>query len=165
MKKPILLPMVVLFCIGCAVTPDKQIAEGPTAEPDPVVVTLWSEKTELFVEFPPLIAGETSRFAIHFTDLGNFQPLLKGRSVVELDFGSGAPATFVAGGPSRPGIFGVDVTPLRPGRATLSILVESGDLEDRHDLGSFEVLAAGSEPPEYPAKEGSEGITFLKEQQ
>ena len=77
-EERIALPLVAILWSGCAATPDQQLAEEQTAEPEPVVVTLWSEKTELFVEFPPLIAGEPSRFAIHFTDLGDFQPLLKG---------------------------------------------------------------------------------------
>ncbi len=114
MKNLIFPSLAVLFWAGCAAAPEQQPAEDQTAEPEPVVVTLWSEKTELFVEFPPLIAGETSRFAIHFTDLASFQPLIEGRSVVELDYGSAAPAAFSADGPSRPGIFGVDVNPPKP---------------------------------------------------
>jgi cobalt-zinc-cadmium efflux system membrane fusion protein len=31
--------------------------------------TVWTDKTELFVEFPVLIVGNTSRFAAHFTVL------------------------------------------------------------------------------------------------
>ncbi|MGB6150563.1 MAG: efflux RND transporter periplasmic adaptor subunit, partial [Pricia sp.] len=31
--------------------------------------TLWTDKTELFVEFPALIVGDLSRFAAHFTVL------------------------------------------------------------------------------------------------
>ncbi|MCP5109992.1 MAG: HlyD family efflux transporter periplasmic adaptor subunit, partial [bacterium] len=165
MRKTILLLPIALLWIGCAAAPENSPGIEQNVEPEPVVVTMWSDSTELFVEFPPLIAGETSRFAIHFTDLGNFQPLFEGRSVVELDYGSGTPVAFVADGPSRPGIFGVDVNPPRPGRARLSILVESGAVDDRHELGSFGVLAAGSEPPASTAEEGDEGITFLKEQQ
>ena len=32
-------------------------------------ITLWTDKTELFVEFPALVVGKNSRFAAHFTVL------------------------------------------------------------------------------------------------
>ena len=38
-------------------------------EPEALSVTRWTEKTELFAEYPPLAVGSTSRFAIHLTRL------------------------------------------------------------------------------------------------
>ena len=31
--------------------------------------TIWTDNTELFVEFPALVVGQPSRFAAHFTKL------------------------------------------------------------------------------------------------
>ena len=96
---------VMLLALGCAgPQPEPTVAEEEG--PEPVVVTLWSDRTELFVEFPPLRPGETSRFAVHLTDLKSFEPLREGSVDVRLDYPGGESRRFVADTPSRPGIFG-----------------------------------------------------------
>ncbi|MCZ6752459.1 MAG: efflux RND transporter periplasmic adaptor subunit [Acidobacteria bacterium] len=136
------------------------------AEPElpTITVTRWSEKTELFLEYPSLAAGRTSRFAIHLTDLATFRPLTTGQATVELRRDGTAGEQFRAESPSRPGIFGVDVVPRQAGTYTMSIRVLSGELEDVHILESVTV-SAGSEPAALPEEEAEEGISFLKEQQ
>ena len=110
----------------------------------PVAETRWSERTELFMEYPPLVAGETSRFAVHFTNLARFEPVRTGRAEVRL---SGADTqAFEVAGPDRPGYFGIDVTPARAGRYNLSVALDAGTLADRHELGEVEVLPAGTTP-------------------
>ena len=133
-------------------------------EVPPVVETRWTSKTELFVEYPPLVEGEVSRFAIHFTDLTTFEPVRAGRALVRLT--GIANAEFAVESPGRPGIFGIDVTPPRAGRYGLELVLDAPGLADRHDLGEVLVLStaevaalAGIEEPE----DGS--IPFLKEQQ
>ena len=73
-------------------------------ELDPLAVTRWTDKTELFAEYPPLVVGQTSRFAIHLTDLRTFKAVTAGQVEVQLQ-GSGAPEMFRVDGPSRPGNF------------------------------------------------------------
>ena len=80
-------------------------------EPEALSVTRWTDKTELFAEYPPLVVGQTSRFAIHLTRLDTFKALTEGSVEVRLRGGSGQPETFRVDAPSRPGIFGVDVKP------------------------------------------------------
>ena len=46
--------------------------------------TLWTDKTELFVEFPALIVGKPSRFAAHFTVLDKHQPVREGAVTISL---------------------------------------------------------------------------------
>ena len=36
-------------------------------------VTSWTDKSELFMEHPPLVAGQTVRFAVHLTKLARLQ--------------------------------------------------------------------------------------------
>ena len=151
-------------CVGGAAPPPAAV--GPE-EPPPVVETRWTGHSELFMEYPPLVAGETSRFAIHFTDLATFAPVRSGGAVVRLS-GSGT-ETFSVDAPGRPGIFGVDVTPTRGGRYRLEVLLDSPGVEDRHDLGEVTVQGAGA-PPLPAAGEAADGaadgaISFLKEQQ
>ena len=131
----------------------------------PVVETRWTGRSELFMEYPPLVEGDTSRFAIHFTDLATFEPLRAGRAEVRLD-GAGGEA-FTVDAPGRPGIFGVDVTPSRAGRYGLSIVLDAPGLADRHDLGEVTVLtpAAAEALHAHEEEEEDGSIPFLKEQQ
>src|SRR5215204_2156808 len=47
--------------------------------------TLYSDRTEIFVEFKPLIVGVNTKFAAHFTILGEyFKPLTEGTVTVSL---------------------------------------------------------------------------------
>ena len=151
---------VLLSACGFAAPP----AAAPPDEPAPVVVSRWTDRSELFVEFPPLVAGATSRFAIHFTDLATFEPLREGRATVRL---TGARVEeFAADGPGRPGIFGVDVTPAAAGRARLELLLDAPAVRDRHDLGEVTVLTAAQAAALPPAVEDDDGtVPFLKEQQ
>ncbi|MCY3845399.1 MAG: efflux RND transporter periplasmic adaptor subunit [Acidobacteria bacterium] len=147
-------------CTGGAAPPPPA---GEAEEVTPVVVTRWTDRSELFMEYPPLVEGATSRFAIHFTDLATFAPVRAGGAVVRLT-GSGTEA-FSVDAPGRPGIFGIDVTPARAGRYRLEILLDTTALEDRHDLGDVTVHPPGGAAPA-PAEETEDGaISFLKEQQ
>lgn len=130
----------------------------------PVVETRWTGRSELFMEYPPLVEGETSRFAIHFTDLSTFEPLRAGRAEVRL--AGGPEEAFTVDAPGRPGIFGIDVAPSRAGRYRLSVVLDAPGLADRHDLGEVTVLtpAAGAALSAV-GEEDDSSITFLKEQQ
>ena len=57
---------------------------GAAAEGNAAVITHFTERTELFVEFPYLAVGEESPFAAHFTRLSDFKPVEEGRVVVRL---------------------------------------------------------------------------------
>ena len=133
-------------------------------EPLPVVETRWTTQSELFVEYPPLVEGETSRFAIHFTDLATFEPIRAGHAAVHL---TGArDQEFAVDTPGRPGIFGVDVTPSLAGRYRLDVVLNAPGLTDRHDLGDVMVLTAADAAALAVAEEPGDGsIPFLKEQQ
>ena len=135
-----------------------------TVEIPPVVETRWTALSELFMEYPPLVEGETSRFAIHFTDLATFEPLRVGRAEVRL---AGArEETFTVDAPGRPGIFGVDVAPSRAGRYRLSVVLDAPGLVDRHDLGEVTVISPAAGAALTAAEEEEDGsIPFLKEQQ
>lgn len=151
-------------CGGPPASPDTLPA---TKEPPPVVVTRWTELSELFLEYPPLNAGQTSRFALHLTDLGSFEPITEGRVVVELTHDDGTVERFAVDGPSRPGIFGVDVSPERPGSPALAVRVSSSALSDEHDLGPAVVRGPQASPRAHQATDEIEtgAVTFLKEQQ
>ena len=151
------------------------VPEGPpqpaSTEPEipSFAVSRWTETTELFMEYPALRIGETSRFAIHLTDLSSFQALGEGTVSVLLMHTDGQVETFSTDMPSRPGIFGVDVRPARPGRPAMTISVRAPAIVDSHALGpalvsgshaeSIDAMGAGESEP----ADGS--ISYLKEQQ
>ena len=88
----------LLFLVGCKNgPPPAAIAE----ELGTVAVTRWTDATELFMEYPPLVAGETARFAVHLTDLKSFKPLTEGRVTVELRSARERVEAFQTDAPSR----------------------------------------------------------------
>jgi len=162
MKKAALVVLAGLWlwaCRGGAVKSD--VSENPTARS----ITQWTEKTELFLEYPPLIAGEVSRFSVHLTELNSFKPLTAGRVIVELRSTDGGTESFSVEAPSRPGIFGLDVKPTKPGVWKLVVRLESPALQDVHGVGNVEVYSSPWEAARSPKEEAIEAISFLKEQQ
>lgn len=134
-------------------------------EPERLSVTRWTDKTELFMEYPPLVAGETGRFAVHLTSLRDFKAVDAGRVTVRLDAADDRSEAFNAEAPSRPGIFGVDVRPGRAGRHSMVVILNAPGLEDVHELGTVIVHGSRDEIAAPPADAGAEAISFLKEQQ
>jgi RND family efflux transporter MFP subunit len=130
-------------------------------------VTRWTDRTELFAEYPPLVVGETSRFAIHLTRLDTFKALTEGRVEVQLRGGPGAAETFAVDAPSRPGIFGVDVKPAQAGKRELAIVLRAQNIDDEIRVGEVDVHATrdAARAAAEPAGAEAEGISFLKEQQ
>jgi RND family efflux transporter MFP subunit len=155
----------VFLATGCQ---QQRTASTATKEPEPhpESFTNWTTKTELFMEYPPLVIGQTSRFAIHLTRLDNFKPISKGRVEVRLGGARGQPYVFSADSPSRPGIFGVDVKAPESGDYRLAVHFHGEGIIDLHDLGEIASSAtkAAATHEHDPAKQ-QEAIAFLKEQQ
>lgn len=158
--------IVVLAGALASCTNNQPEATSP-AEPElpTIAVTLWSDRTELFMEYPALVAGEDAGFAVHLTDLATYRPLGEGTATLEFE-GGGHATRFESKAPSRPGIFRVDVRLDRPGSYRAVLLVRAPKLEDRIDLGEFAVYEneAAAIAQTKPAPE-TEAIRFLKEQQ
>jgi RND family efflux transporter MFP subunit len=162
MRKSVLVALgclVLAFCRGGA---DRSGAAGDAAA---ISATRWTEKTELFLEYTPLVAGEVSRFSVHLTELVSFKPLTEGRAVVELRSSDGSKESFAVDAPSRPGIFGLDVKPAKPGSGVLFISFDSPTLQDVHEVGAVQVFSDPDEAARSAEGEGIEAISFLKEQQ
>ena len=167
MKARLIAGFLLLF--GCDGSPDPHVNASRPGSLEAVVVTQWTSVTELFVEYPPLQVGQTSRFAIHLTDLASFQPLREGRVSVELDYGNSLVERFAVDGPSQPGIFGVDVAPTKSGRPSMVVRLQSPAVRDSHLLGPATVHGKQETFGRAPAPAGQDhadaGISFLKEQQ
>jgi membrane fusion protein, heavy metal efflux system len=132
-------------------------------------VTHWTERTELFMEYPPLIGGRAALFAVHLTTMGDFKPVAAGQATIEFTPESGGQAKVLTGlPPSRPGAFRIEDVPPPPGRYRWALVLDGSGVSDRHDLGSVTVFA-DEESARSDAKQASPddpaAIAYLKEQQ
>lgn len=118
--------------------------------------TKFSEKNELFVEYPALVVGMPSKFAVHVTRLGDFKP--EAEAPVAVKLGSGEEAR--ADRPRIPGIYGPVLTPQKAGKTTLAISVG----EDRVELGAVVVAADATQVPAEET-DSKPTVPYLKEQQ
>jgi RND family efflux transporter MFP subunit len=156
--------MASLASLAC-----RERAAPPKAEPPSLNVTDWTDKSELYMEYPPLVAGRPALFAVHLTRLDDFKPVNAGRAKIEWTPEQGGQTTTITGPePSRPGAFRVEGAPPPAGRYHWALSLEAPNLNDRHDLGVITVFAdepaaltaAEARPHEDPA-----AIAYLKEQQ
>ncbi|NOT27438.1 MAG: efflux RND transporter periplasmic adaptor subunit [Acidobacteria bacterium] len=149
----------------------REAAEAPpaAAEVPTLDVTSWTDKTELFMEYPPLVTGQDALFAVHLTRLSDFSAMTTGRPKLELTPESGgATLTLQGSEPSRPGVYRVLAAPPAAGRYKWQLVIETPDLTDRHDLGVVTVFgeqAAAVADAESHAEEDPAAITYLKEPQ
>ena len=149
---------------GCRPAPPAPAAQVPSLN-----VTHWTDKTELYMEHPPLVAGQTARFAVHLTTLADFGAMTTGRPHLEFAPEAGGTAATLPGSEAlRPGAFRVEGTLPAAGRYRWALIVDAPDVADRHDLGTVTVFAdataamadAGTQQLDDPSAFG-----YLKEQQ
>ena len=158
------LYVVVGIGLGLWGCQSRELPRSEANEHPTVAVTHWTSQTELFMEYPVPVAGETGRAAIHVTFLDDFSPLTEGEAVVELQDTSSGTVLRFAGPLSRPGIFGADIRVDEPGDYNMTVAVRTPVLEDEHQLGTVTVHPADTVlEPEDDAVD--EDVTFLKEQQ
>ncbi len=126
--------------------------------------TVWTDQTELFVEFPALTVGKVSRFAAHFTVLEGHQPILAGSVTVSLiKDGKGIRQT--VNNPSSPGIFTPSLQPKEAGVYQLVFDLKTPAYSDRISLDNIRVYATTEEATAVLGSEDEDNsISFLKEQ-
>ena len=159
------LVLVLTAACGRSDTP----GGAPEAELPTLDVTSWTDRSELFMEYPPLVAGQPALYAVHLTRLSDFSAMSSGRPRLELVPESGGPAVVLQGNEaSRPGVFRVEAPSPSPGRYRWALIVDAPDLQDRHDLGTVTVYAdeasaiAGAASRE---EADAAAISYLKEPQ
>ena len=163
--RPALLLIAASLSGACSRQPTQPVPpELPTLD-----VTAWTDKTELFMEYPPLVAGEQALFAVHLTRLSDFSAMTAGRPRLEFVPESGGATTVLQGmEPSRPGVFRVEGALPSAGRYRWALVLESPDLSDRHDLDVVTVFgdsASAIADAEQRGGEDPAAISYLKEPQ
>jgi RND family efflux transporter MFP subunit len=138
---------------------------GEEHEHESVVITQWNDSTELFLEYPHLLAGEaTGNWAIHLSSMKDFKPIRTGSLTVRFFSSEGAAETFTIDSVARDGIFLLDPVIARPGMYQVELALESPQVSSRHMLPEVRVFTREDEIPHAEEEEGG-GIAFLKEQQ
>jgi cobalt-zinc-cadmium efflux system membrane fusion protein len=162
----IVLALSALWLTGCQKgdSAAAEAAEG-AGEPAGGVVTLWTDSTELFMEHPALIVGDSGKFAVHLTDITDFAPLRSGPITLRFQPREGGEALVVRQEqPRAPGIYGPAPVFTRPGVYDLTLLVESPQARDSITVRGLHVYATADGAPRDEGGAES-GISFLKEQQ
>jgi RND family efflux transporter MFP subunit len=141
---------------------------GETAAPElgSVVVTQWNDSTELFLEYPHVVAGQqTGNWAIHLSSMKDFKPIRTGTLSVRFVNEREVAETFIIEAPARDGIFLLDPVIANAGTYRVELSLESPQGSSRHVLPEVLVYASEAEVPREAEEEAGGGIAFLKEQQ
>lgn len=175
MSKLIVSLCTVLLLGACGEkSPQEGHGHGPTAKGEAShghgsgaeKITHFTERTELFVEFPRLVVGEQSAFAAHLTRLSDFRALGAGKVTVLLSGGGHPDEAFAVEAPTQPGIFRPQAMPRHSGERELTIEVVTAEFSVRHVLGPVTVYAdRKAADAAGDAQEDEGGIGFTKEQQ
>jgi RND family efflux transporter MFP subunit len=133
--------------------------------PDPLSFTLWTAQTELFVEFPPMVVGQESRFAAHFSDMSTFKAVQDGIVNLKLVKDGKTKAENSVEGPSSPGIFRLALTPKNAGLYHLEFTLKNAHISDKISIPNIKIYPnQAAALADNPAHGAGDEISFLKEQ-
>ena len=125
---------------------------------------IWTDKTELFLEFPALIVGNGSKFAAHFTILNKHQPVRDGVVTVSL-IKDGKGIRNTAEAPLSPGLFTPALQPKEAGNYQLVFELTTPEYSDKFTIDNVTVYANADEAIKSLGTAKEDGsISFLKEQ-
>jgi len=181
--KPILFILLLGLIPGACTRDGNPPVDAEEHHDHAVTITMWSEKLELFMEHPPMIANQSAEFIIHLTKLDDFKPVTHGR--VELAFApyDGETITVQSPAPAGDGIFMPTVTLAQAKEYDVLLSFYDDGFTETFDLGHMDVFADeaeaetnlhGHQSKPAHAHEGEASatldhrddlITFLKEQQ
>ncbi|GAX61274.1 cobalt-zinc-cadmium resistance protein, partial [Candidatus Scalindua japonica] len=136
-----------------------------SVELEPLAYTLYTDKTELFVEFKPLIVGNISKFAAHFTQLGeSFKAVTEGTVTVSL-IGNKKQSPDRAEKPSSPGIFRLALNPENSGTYQLIFDIQTKEFTDKITIQSVTVYPdTKTALANWQEQTIEEELVYLKEQ-
>lgn len=163
-KLLILIALTLLF--ACNSETNEHGHEHDEGGLEALAYTLYSDKTEIFVEFKPLMVGVNTKFAAHFTILGEyFKPLTEGTVTVSLIVnGNGIKQT--SNIPSVPGIYRLALQPKISGAGDLIFDIKTRDFTDRQIIKNVTVYPDEKSALKDQKAEiaGTSDIAYLKEQ-
>ena len=163
-KKYLGVLLVLIFMLTGCNHKEKAPAAAAGDKAEPVKVTAYSDKSELFMEYDQPVAGEKVGFLIHLTRLSDFKPVTEGGLKLVFTPVAGEPLTFTLPAPTRSGIYKVEATLANPGKYALKLITDGKGFADEITASEVQVLNKGEKAADGHA--GGEGaIAYLKEQQ
>lgn len=135
---------------------------GAEEGPEPIAITRWTDRYELFVELPPPAPGKPVPYHAHVTRLEGFQAVTEGSFRVRYKTAAGVAAEAQINGVKRAGIFTPEGPAPAAGTYSLEMVYEHGGEAAVFDCG--EITVADTPPAAAPAAPGA-AISFLKETQ
>lgn len=155
--------LAVVALIGCGDgNHDHKTSTGE--KPEPLRVTAWSDKSELFMEYDQPRMGEKSGFLVHLTRLSDFKPVTEGGLKLIFTPASGVSSSFTIAEPVRPGIYKTEITLAAPGNYSLKLITDGKGFEDEIPVSDVKVLSK-EETSEDGQSAAAGAIAYLKEQQ
>lgn len=161
----VVLVMLATSCAEQAAAPDSG-SIGAEDAPAPVVLTLYADGAQLFLEYPQLVAGEEARFLAHVSLLEAGLPMTAGKAWVEVGPAAAPWKTFVAEEPKQDGLFIPLVRLEESGSMEARLVVQGPEMEATFLLPDLQVfpdaVTAEASTPEPPEVE--DAVPFLLEQ-
>lgn len=154
--------LIGLFQYGC--TSHKDGEKATQTEVENNSVSIWTNTTELFMEYPQLTAGTENKFLIHLTNIKNFSAITSGKLTVTFESNNKQIIHQVEEKPIREGIYTPVFTFLNAGMYKMKIKLESPQASDEITIDNISVFSNSSEFPKTKNEE-SAAFAFLKEQQ
>ncbi len=136
---------LLFILIGCSNQDSKKQEQGHTEEKT-TQVTVWSNKTELFMEYAPLVSGKKNALLIHLTRLADGKPVSEGALQLTLRPETGQPVLVTVPVPSRPGIYQAELTPASDGNYTLELQPQSPGFNDLIRVPGIVVGSLAAQP-------------------
>lgn len=134
------------------------------AELEPATVTVFGERTLLFMEHPPLVPGVAARFLAHLTVAATGEPVRAGRVVLEI-----GGTSLSVDAPKRDGLFVPEGTLPAAGTFSARLVVTSEQVQETLELGQLHVYASVDDARRAAAAEvgaaAPNEVPFLMEQQ
>ncbi len=161
-NKLILFSLFVLLA-GCSHDHEHETGEEHGHEHGSSSVTMWSDSTEIFMEYPALVAGKEAKFLIHLSDMKDFGAVTEGTLKIDFVNTNGGKFTVTEDKPARAGIYTPTVTFNNAGIYKMILTLSGKQASDRIEIDNIKVYSTEAELP-HGEEEGS-SISFLKEQQ
>lgn len=159
------LCFILFFQLSACNTHEHAVSESAHVHGGGASVTQWSPKTELFMEYPPLVAGDTATFIIHLSNMEDFSAVTKGTLTSVFKNSAGKRFAFTEEAPGRPGIFLPDVTLATAGIYDLEMRLTGPQVSDTIHVANIKVYETHAALPHEVAEADGDEISFLKEQQ
>lgn len=164
--RPVLLSSLLASAVivACGTGPQEE-SEEDHAHAGGGVLTVWTDSLELFMEYPPHVAGQPSDpWAIHLTWLADWRPVREGSLLLRFQGPGDAAEQVTVNAPARPGIFTPAVTLPFAGTWRAEMVLSARGREYAIPAGQLRVFESQAALP-HEEEQDAGGISFLKEQQ